>query len=369
MDYSAVSVRFVSTRFILRSPFGETVTRDIANGLWAEPTGDADLKLGGREWAVPGLVDAHSHLATSELPTPTGGYQPGVLDEAVERARDALSAGVTLLLDKGWCDKTVIDLMATMPEAERPEIEAAAQMIAVNEGYYPDFALEIDAFEIGSVIAEQAAMGAGWVKLIGDWPRRGRGPVANFTEDQLRRAVEIAGESGSRVAIHTQAREVPSMAVAAGVHSIEHGLFLTDDDVVALAARVGMWVPTVLRIEETITQIGVESSGGRLLTEGLANTRRLLPQAIEAGVNVLAGTDLVGTPANVANEAIKLGEYGLSNGQVVDAVARAGFSATGRNFEFAVGTQANAVLFPEDPISDLEVLNHPAVIVRKGVVV
>lgn len=158
------------------------------------------------------------------------------------------------------------------------------------------------------------------------------------------------------------------MAVAAGVHSIEHGLFLTDDDVVALAARVGMWVPTLLRIEETIRQLGAESSGGRLLTEGLANTRRLLPKAIEAGVNVLAGTDLVGTPANVANEAIKLGEYGISNGQVVEAVARAGFRATGRDFEFAVGSPADAVLFSEDPISNVEVLNHPSVIVRKGVV-
>ncbi len=359
----------MSTRVILRSPFGETVTRDIADGYWADPVGAADSTLGEGYWAVPGLVDAHSHLATRDLPAPNGGYQPGVLDGAVERARDALSAGVTLLLDKGWCDKTVIDLMAAMPEAERPEIEAAAQMIAVNEGYYPDFALEIDAFEIGSVVAEQAVMGAGWVKLIGDWPRRGRGPVANFTEDQLRRAVEIAGESGSRVAIHTQAREVPSMAVAAGVHSIEHGLFLTDSDVATLAQRGGMWVPTVLRIEETIVQLGAESGGGRLLIEGLGNARRLLPAAFEAGVRILAGTDLVGTPANVASEAIKLGEYGLSNLQVVEAVTTAGFRATDRSSDFAVGAPADAVLFPEDPISDLEVLRHPTVVIRKGTVV
>jgi imidazolonepropionase-like amidohydrolase len=193
--------------------------------------------------------------------------------------------------------------------------------------------------------------------------------VANFTEDQLRRAVEIAGESGSRVAIHTQARDVPSMAVAAGVHSIEHGLFLTDSDVAALAERGGMWVPTVLRIEETIVQLGAESGGGRLLIEGLDNTRRLLPTAFEAGVRILAGTDLVGTPANVASEAIKLGEYGLSNLQVVEAVTTAGFRATDRSSDFAAAAPADAVLFPEDPISDLEVLRHPTVVIRKGTVV
>ncbi len=359
----------MSTRIVLRSPFGDTVTRDITDGCWADPIGDADLTLGEGYWAVPGLVDAHSHLATRDLPAPKGGYQPGVLGEAVERAKDALAAGVTLLLDKGWCDKTVIDLIGVVPETERPEIEAAALMVAVNEGYYPDFALEIDTDLIESVVAEQATIGAGWVKLIGDWPRRGRGPVANFTEDQLRRAVRVASESGSRVAIHTQAREVPSMAVAAGIHSIEHGLFLTDSDMTALAERTGMWVPTLLRIEETIAQLGDGSSGGRLLIEGLDNARRLLPVAFEAGVRVLAGTDLVGTPANVADEAIKLGEYGLSNGQVVEAVTTAGFSATGRSPDFATGSPADAVLFPEDPITNLEVLNHPAVVIRKGAVV
>ncbi len=354
----------MSTRVILRSPFGEMVTRDIADGYWADPVGDADSTLGEGYWAVPGLVDAHSHLATGEL-----NYRPGVLDDAVTRAREALAAGITLLFDKGWCDTTTIDLIAAVPEAERPEIEAAAQIIAVEEGYYPDFALEVDASEIASAVAKQAVTGAGWVKLIGDWPRRGRGPVANFTEDQLRRAVEIAGESGSRVAIHTMAREVPSMAVAAGVHSIEHGLFLTDSDVAALAQRGGMWVPTVLRIEEMIVQLGAESGGGRLLIEGLDNTRRLLPTAFEAGVQVLAGTDLVGTPANVASEAIKLGEYGLSNTQVVEAVTTAGFRATDRSSDFAIGAPADAVLFPEDPISDLNVLRHPTVVIRKGAIV
>ncbi len=357
----------MSTRVILRSPFGDTVTRDIADGCWVDPVGDADRTLGEGYWAVPGLVDAHSHLATAELPA--RGHRPGVLDEATERARDALAAGVTLLLDKGWCDKTVIDLIAAVPESERPAIEAAAQMIAVNEGYYPGFALEIDSSEIASVVAEQAAIGAGWVKLVGDWPRRGQGPVANFTEGQLRQAVRVANESGSRVAIHTQARDVPSMAVAAGVHSIEHGLFLTDSDIATLGEREGMWVPTLLRIEETIAQLGAESSGGRLLIEGLDNARRLLPAAFEAGVLVLAGTDLVGTPANVASEAIKLGEYGLSNSQVVETVTTAGFDATGRSSVFGIGASADAVLFPEDPISDLAVLTHPAVVIRKGIVV
>lgn len=159
------------------------------------------------------------------------------------------------------------------------------------------------------------------------------------------------------------------MAVAAGVQSIEHGLFLSEPDLAALGERSGMWVPTLLRVEETISQLGVESTGGRLMQEGLDNIKRLMPLAFEAGVQVLAGTDLMGSPSNVAAEAVRLGDFGLTNRQVVQSVGRAGFEATGRSAEFEVGSPANAVLFPVDPCRELGVLAHPAIIIREGVLI
>lgn len=322
--------------------------------------GDATQALGEGLWALPGLVDAHAHLASDEM------YKPGDLEGARRRARESLAAGVTLILDKGWTDTTTIEAIGSVAAVERPDIEAAAKVISVAEGYFPRFAQEIDPSRIEDAVLEQAGEGRGWVKLIGDWPRRGVGPVGNFTLDELRRAVETAENAQCRVAIHTLAREVPSMAVAAGVHSIEHGLFLTEADIDALAERGGMWVPTVLRVEALISQLGEESSGGRLLDAGLANARRLLPVAAEAGVHVLAGTDLVGSPANVANEAMRLAELGLGDDAVLRAIGMSGFEATGRPTDFDIGTPADAVLFAENPLDQLGVLAHPAVVIRHG---
>jgi imidazolonepropionase-like amidohydrolase len=154
--------------------------------------------------------------------------------------------------------------------------------------------------------------------------------------------------------------------VSAGVHSIEHGLFLDEPDLESLGRRSGMWVPTLLRTEATLAQLGPGSSGGRLFAEGLAQVRRMLPLAIEAGVSVLAGTDLIGAPADVAAEALCLGSYGLSNSQVLAAVSTAGFEATERDAGFGPGSGADAVFFEANPLEEPGVLAHPAMVVRLG---
>lgn len=351
----------MSLRVSLRSPDGHVVVRDVVDGRWAEPTGTPDEELGDGLWALPGLVDAHAHLAAAEL-----NYEPGELDGAIKRSRLSLAAGVTLLLDKGWSDNTTIEVIRAVPRGERPEIEAAARIIAGIGGYYPDFAQEVEPEDLADAVRSQAEAAAGWVKLAGDWPRRGVGPVGNFDEDQLRTAVQVAGDAGAKVAIHTMAPDVPSLAVAAGVQSIEHGMFLEEDDLGPLGDRGGMWVPTILRCEATLAQLGPSSSGGKLFVEGLERIAALLPLAVEAGVHVLAGTDLIGSPANVAAEAIKLGEYGLSNAQVVHAVSVSALLATGREGGFEIGAPADAVLFDENPKETLRVLEHPAHILRLG---
>lgn len=353
----------MSIRVTLRSPLGGTAVRDIVDGKWAEPSGEVDVELGAEMWALPGLADAHAHLAGEKLD-----LKPGDFEGAIQRAKAALDAGVTLILDKGWSDDTTVRVVSAVPEPERPVIEAAARMIATEGGYYPNFARESAPGELVDVVAEEAAAGAGWVKLVGDWPRKGRGPLPNFDEAELRSAVDTAEAAQARVAIHTMAADVPSMAVAAGVHSIEHGLFLAEEDLDLLGRRGGMWVPTLSRVEALIGGLGESSTGGKLLGTGLDNVRRLLPLAAEAGVLVLAGTDLAGAPSDVVAEAMKLAEYGLSNRQALEAVSMSAFAATGHAADFRPGSVADAVLFSEDPQQNLDALRYPSQVIRSGVV-
>lgn len=344
------------------TPFGDQTVRDVVDGKWAIPDGDADEEFGHGMFALPGLTDGHAHFAA-----PIGkDWKTDTIDDAKGRVDQALRAGVLLALDKGWSNLDTIEIIKTVPPEHRPEIEAAGIINAVSGGYWPDFARELDVTGFEAGIDQSIAEGGGWVKLVGDWPRRGQGPVANFTEAELSRVVEMAGADGQRVAIHTMGREVPSMAVQAGIHSIEHGLFLSEEDLDALGSRGGMWVPTVLRMEAVVNQLGAGSSGGKLLLEGLENVARLLPLAAEAGVRLLAGTDVTIGAHEVALEAQRLAELGLPGEMALNSVSTSAYEATGRPFSFELGSTADVVMFSENPLEDLGVLSHPVVVMRMG---
>lgn len=346
----------------LRRP-GETTAelRGIsARGLWEEPAPDAAPELGRGWWALPGLVDAHAHLAADELE-----LVPGDPTEIRRRAYACLERGTFLVIDKGWCDDSVIATLTSMPPEESPDMEGAARMIAVEDGYYAGFAVETDRPGLEDAVRAAVESGKGWVKLVGDWPRKGRGAVANFDEEDLRAAVEVAHRGGARVAIHTMAPDVASWAVWAGVDSIEHGLFLTGADLEELGRRRGAWVPTVVRMEAMVDMLGPTSRGGRLISTALVDLPLLL-QDVPAGVAVLAGTDLATPPGGVAAEVAALARRGLPPERAVDAASVAARRYLGRSEGFHVGEPADAVFFDRDPYDDVSVLEAPVAILRTG---
>jgi imidazolonepropionase-like amidohydrolase len=330
-------------------PGDVAVTAELDSGAW---------------YALPGLADCHAHLSGGEV----GSRVPlDELDAFVARSCWAqLQGGVFLVADKGTHDAATLRILDT-PPTERPDLHMAGRVIAGTGGYYPDFGREVGPADLAAAVAESAApRGASWVKLIGDWPRKGVGAVASFEEDALAQAAKVAHDAGCRIAIHACAPRTSTMAVAAGFDSIEHGLFLTAADVEALGRRGGAWVPTIDAMEGIRDMLGESSSGGRLFAEGLGNMRELLPAAPSLGVAVLAGTDLHLAHGEVAQEALKLAEYGLGADAVVHAMTTAAYEYLGQRRGFESGMPADVVFFDRDPREDLSVLQHPVFALRHG---
>jgi imidazolonepropionase-like amidohydrolase len=159
------------------------------------------------------------------------------------------------------------------------------------------------------------------------------------------------------------------MAVTAGVDSIEHGLFLTGDDLVELGRYRGAWVPTVATMEGLVELLGADSSGGRLIAGGLDRLRELLPEARKLGVTVLAGSDLSYAHGAIAGEAIRLAAYGMDAEDAVWALTAAAREYLGLPAGLHAGYPADAVFLAADPRYDLGTLGSPALVMRRGNVV
>jgi len=358
------------TLITIREPGGGPASLVVEEDRFADPDdGSIDAEIPTEHlYALPGLADCHAHVGMESIGRGGSLTDDDIRSNCIKNAWMQVEGGVLLIADKGSSSDVSLEIL-NAPPVSRPAMKMAGRMIAPPGGYYPDYGCEVDEDGLAEAVRTAAGGPASWVKIIGDWPRREVGPQANYGEAAMRKAVEVAHAAGRRVAVHTMAPEGIRPAVDAGVDSIEHGLFLSPDDLPGLAARNAAWVPTVLGTESIIGFLGSESSGGELLARGVENARELLPEAEHLGLTVLAGTDLAVPHGKVALEAIRLHELGLSKQAALHAVTRAAYDYLGVARSFAPGATADVVFVRDDPREHLGTLLSPVVIIRSGRIV
>jgi imidazolonepropionase-like amidohydrolase len=358
------------TLITIREPGRDALPLVIDGDRFSDPDdGLIDNEIDtGHLYALPGLADCHAHLALNHVGAMTTITEDEIRANSITNAWMQIEGGVLLIADKGSSSDVSLEILDA-PPTERPIATMAGRIIAPHDGYHPRYGHEVDEEGLVEAVHKAAGGRAEWVKIIGDWPRRHRGTVANYGEAALTKAVAVAHAAGRRVAVHTMAPEGIGPAVAAGVDSIEHGLFLATDDLPSLVERGGAWVPTILGAEAIIEMLGADSTGGRLLARGVDNVRDLLPEAERLGITVLTGTDLAVPHGKVAHEAIRLHELGLSKQAALHAVTTAAFDYLGIEHGFSPGMPADAVFFANDPREHLETLLGPQLIVRSGRVI
>lgn len=356
----------MTTLITIRPPEGDPYDLAIEGTRFVEPddrvTGHIDT---AHLWALPGLADAHAHLTMTSSNDIAGLSDDTMQANIPVNAWAHVERGVLLILDKGG--DTDVTLLSLDHDADlRPYVEVAGAMIHPTGGYMEGYGVEVEPDDLVEHLRTKAATRGGWVKIVGDWPRRGIGPVNNYPVDTLTEAVRVVHEAGARVAVHTMARAA-SEAVAAGVDSIEHGPFLTEEDIRALATRGGAWVPTISNQKYWIDALGPDSSGGRLFSAGLDQMSENLPLAEEVGLTVLAGSDLAIAHGEIATEAVLLRDHGLSDKAATIATSTAAFDYVGRHAALRAGNVADVVLFADNPYDDVTVLDRPEMIIHRGI--
>lgn len=330
----------------------------------------ADGPLPGAEtvadggWIVPGLVDAHCHVGL-------GSAGPVDLDEADAQARTDRDAGALLIRDCG----SPVDTSPLQAREDLPEIIRAGRHVARPKRYIPGLAAELDdPALLPDVVAEQAAAGDGWVKLVGDWIERSVGDLAPlWPDDVLVDAISAAHAAGARVTAHVFGTDALPGLIRAGIDCIEHGTGLTDDLIAEMAARGTALVPTLINVD---TFPGIADSAARYPAYAAhmrslhATARSVVARAYEAGVPVYAGTDAGGgiTHGRIADEVVALHAAGIP---AADALGAASWRSREwlRRPGLHVGAPADLVVYRSDPRADPATLREPALVMLRGRIV
>lgn len=333
---------------------------DAAGLLTDEPVTGAET-LVDSGWIVPGLVDAHCHVGLG----PSG---PVDLETADAQARSARDAGALLIRDCG----SPVDTTPLQARTDLPEIIRAGRHLARPKRYIPGLAVDLDdPALLPEAVTEQAAVGDGWVKLVGDWIDRGTGDLAPlWPDDVLVAAIDAAHAAGARVTAHVFGTDALPGLVAAGIDCIEHGPGLTDDLIAEMARRGTALVPTLINVD---TFPGIADSAAKYpayaahMRELHAGARVVVRRAVEAGIPIFAGTDAGGGIAHgrIVDEILALHGAGLP---AVDALGAASWTARGwlGRPSLLPGAPADLVVYRADPRRDLAVLRNPALVLLRG---
>ncbi|MEV4318444.1 amidohydrolase family protein [Actinocrispum sp. NPDC049592] len=338
-------------------------TRDlwVVNGrIRFTPVPYAETVVDGG-FLVPGLVDAHCHIGISPSGNPS-------LEEAEQQALVDRDTGTLLVRDCG----APIDTRPLQERLELPRIVRAGRHISRPKRYIRYLGVELeDPAQLPDAVAEQAAYGDGWVKLVGDWIDRSVGDLAPlWPDDVLAQAIKVAHDAGARVTAHVFGEDAIPGLVAAGIDCIEHGTGLTESSVSAMAAAGTALVPTLINIE-TFPSLAAGADKYPIyaahmlqLHAGVADTVRM---AIEAGIPVYAGTDAGGgiEHGRLADEIEALHRVGMTPEQ---ALASGSWAARGWLGYSGIedGAAADIVAYPADPRTDLSVLRTPSRILLRG---
>ena len=346
-------------------PDGELVDWWIADGiLHSEPVPGASTVFGAHGptgWIIPGLVDAHCHVGLG----PDGAVG---LDEAIAQARTERDAGALLLRDCG----SPTDTRSLADHHDLPRIIRAGRHLARPKRYSRGYAVELtDEWDLPGAVAEQARLGDGWVKLVGDWIDRSVGDLTPlWSDDVLAAAVQAAHDEGARVTAHVFGEDALPGLIAAGIDCIEHGTGLTEDTVAMMADRGTALVPTLINIEnfpgfaDAATRFPAYAAHMRDL---YARHRGRIGAAREAGVPIYAGSDAGGSLAHglIAREVEALKGVGMTPTEALGAACWEARRWLGSP-ALAAGEPADLLCFAEDPRSGPEVLSRPDVVVLRG---
>ncbi|MDH4352133.1 MAG: amidohydrolase family protein, partial [Gemmatimonadota bacterium] len=336
---------------------------------------------------MPGLVDAHNHLAITykEVPEHNVYYFTYVMDPTPLRAIQAasngmqmLSAGFTIVRDmgnagnyadaalriaieQGWIAGPTIINSGIIIGGMGGQFWPTPEMAKDHNIVYPEYLDADTPDEIVKAVRQNALFGAKVIKICVDCKPWG------YTIDEIKLFIAEAAKIGFKVEGHVQTVDGARRAIAAGIWSIAHDRGMTDS-LHKEMARKGVWRAGT---ETPITLTGHTSQAR------YDNTVAMLRNAWENKVPLTFSTDadyyVPGmTRGEVAIEFIETWKAAkIPNADVLRIMTTNGYKVSeteNTRGPIKRGLAADLIAVPGNPLENLDALRTVSFVMKDGIV-
>jgi imidazolonepropionase-like amidohydrolase len=372
----------------------------IADGYTAPAPGDTVIDLRSAT-LMPGLMDMHVHISSQQ--SGAAGYAERFFLNPADKALRAttyasktLLAGFTTVRDCGAGDKLNLAMRDAIEKGwvAGPRIVAAGSVTTtgghgdstnglatelqeVLKPLLPGTADGADAMR--AAVRQRYKDGADFIKIAAtggvlSLAKSGQAPL--FSEEELASVVKTASDYGLKVAAHAHGTEGMLRAVRAGVHSIEHGTYMSDEVMAAMKERGTYYVATISAGKFVAEKAKIDGYFPAIVRPKAAaigpQIQETFTRALRAGVKIAFGTDQGVAPhGDNALEFVYMVEAGMTPMAAIKSATLEGARVTGLEKDLGtveVGKLADLIAVPGNPLEDIRQMTQVSFVMKGGVV-
>lgn len=335
--------------------------------------------------AIPGMIDAHTHITYGLPEKPQGNAwlelgatSPEQRMEAAKRnALLTLRTGVTSVRDLnagGGVDYELRDAI-NAGSVVGPRIFTSGPGIHPANDPAPEGTDKTSPAFLRAAAERRIADGADWIKIFGttgsadDLTSR-----AYYSAAAIKAAADVAKAAGKRITVHSYGTEAVDGAIQAGVTSLDHPVGLTNEHIAAMKAAGIIYVPTIDHnryYAQHSDEYGYDANVRANLQVFVGRNIETVRRAHRAGVTIAMGSDAVLT--GFGENTCELRAFiaaGMSNSDAIKAATMNGAELLGRANDLGriqVGYAADFTALNGDPLIDINaVISGVVTVVKDG---